>query len=236
MINKKILFPIQVLIMLCLVTTVQGQLKIDRQWPSYRGYKSSGVLDNANLPDSFDLASMKNIKWKADVPGLGLSSPVIWDNKLFITTAVSKADKSGLKPGIYGDVTPVNDSSVHDWKVLCYDKNNGKLLWERTSCTGVPAIKRHPKSTHANTSVATDGKYVVAFFGSEGMFCYDMNGNLQWKKSFGILKSVFFMMPGAEWEYASSPIMYNGKMVLLARNCGRQHAMTIPDGAHRMFM
>jgi len=193
---------------------VSGQLKSERQWPGYRGYLSSGVLDNANLPESFDLAANKNIKWKVEVPGLGLSSPVIWDNKLFITTAVSKSDKSGFKPGIYGDVTPVSDSSVHDWKVLCYDKNSGELLWDRTSCTGIPAIKRHPKSTHANTSVATDGKYVVAFFGSEGMYCYDMNGKLQWKKSFGVLKSVFFMMPGAEWEYASSPIIYDGKIIV----------------------
>ena len=138
---------------------------------------SSGVLDNAGLPETFDLKNNVNIVWKTEIPGLGLSSPVIWDNKLFITTAESKADKEGFKPGIYGDIEPVNDSSEHEWKVLCYDKSNGKLLWERTSCKGVPKMKRHPKSTHANTTVATDGKFVVAFFGSEGLFCYDMNGN-----------------------------------------------------------
>jgi outer membrane protein assembly factor BamB len=157
---------------------------------------------------------MVNIKWKVDVPGLGLSSPVIWDNKLFITTAISQADKDGFKPGIYGDISPVKDSSVHEWKVYCIDKNTGKMIWDRTSYKGVPKMKRHPKSTHANTSVATDGKYVVAFFGSEGLFCYDMDGTLLWQKNFGLLKSVFFMVKTAEWEFASSPIIYNGVLVI----------------------
>jgi outer membrane protein assembly factor BamB len=191
-----------------------GQTDPARQWPVYRGYFSSGVLDNAGLPESFDLQKMINIRWKVEIPGLGLSSPVIWDNKLFITTAISKADKKGLKPGIYGDVEPVDDLSEHEWKVLCFDKNTGKSLWEATSCKGIPKIKRHPKSTHANTSIATDGKYVVAFFGSEGLYCYDMNGNLQWQKNFGVLKSVFFVEKSAEWEFASSPIIHNGVVII----------------------
>lgn len=186
----------------------------DRQWPSYRGYLASGVLDNANIPDSFDFTSGKNILWKTEIPGMGLSSPVVWGENLFITTAVSEADKSGLKAGIYGDVMPVADSSIHEWKVICLDKKSGKVLWSKTSFKGVPKIRRHPKSTHANTSVATDGKYVVAFFGSEGLYCYDMKGNLQWKKDLGVLKSVFFAMKNAEWEFASSPLIYDGKLII----------------------
>jgi outer membrane protein assembly factor BamB len=205
---------ISIVILNLIAPVLKGQLAPERQWPSYRGYFSSGVLDNAGLPETFDLGMFRNIRWKTDIPGLGLSSPVIWDNKLFITTAVSAADNKGFKPGIYGDVEPVNDASVHEWKVFCLDKNNGKIIWEKTSCKGVPKMKRHPKSTHANTSVATDGKYVVVFFGSEGLYCYDVNGNLQWKKDFGILKSVFFAMHDAEWEFASSPIIYNGVLII----------------------
>ncbi|MCX6254006.1 MAG: PQQ-binding-like beta-propeller repeat protein [Bacteroidia bacterium] len=193
---------------------ITGQIIPERQWPGYRGYLASGVLDNANLPESFDLNKMANIRWKIEVPGLGLSSPVIWGNKLFITSAISQTDKEGFKPGIYGNISPVKDSSVHEWKVYCFDKNTGKIIWDRTSYEGIPKMKRHPKSTHANTSVATDGKYVVAFFGSEGLFCYDMNGNLQWQKNFGLLKSVFFMVKTAEWEFASSPIIYNGVLII----------------------
>ena len=157
---------------------------------------------------------MINVRWKAEIPGLGLSSPVIWDNKVFITSAISQADRDGFKPGIYGDITPVRDSSVHEWKVYCIDKNTGKMIWDRTSFKGIPKMKRHPKSTHANTSVATDGKYVVAFFGSEGLFCYEMNGNLIWQKSFGLLRSVFFAVKTAEWEFASSPVIYNGVLII----------------------
>jgi outer membrane protein assembly factor BamB len=191
-----------------------GQVKPERQWPVYRGYMSSGVLDNAGLPDSFDIKKRENVKWKIEVPGMGLSSPVIWNDKLFITTAISQADKKGLKPGLYGDVEPVKDSSIHEWKVYCLNKNTGKTLWEQTAFKGVPKIKRHPKSTHANTSVATDGNYAVAFFGSEGIYCYDMKGNLQWKKDLGILKSVYFMPNYAEWEFASSPIIYKGVLII----------------------
>lgn len=197
-----------------LTLQVSAQVKPERQWPSYRGYMSSGVLDNAALPESFDFSTNKNILWKTEIPGMGLSSPVIWGDRLFITSAVSQADNSGIKPGIFGDVRPVEDSSIHEWKVFCIDKKSGKILWDKTAYKGIPKIKRHPKSTHANTSVATDGKYIVAFFGSEGLYCYDMKGNLQWKKDFGVLKSVFFMMKNAEWEFASSPIIYNGVVII----------------------
>ncbi|MBN1819207.1 MAG: PQQ-like beta-propeller repeat protein [Prolixibacteraceae bacterium] len=200
-------------VLTCFIARSQPE-NTGRQWPSYRGYFASGVLNAANLPDNWDAEAGENIKWKVKVPGLGLSSPVIWDNKLFITTAVSLADSSGLATGIFGSIGSVEDNSVHEWKVLCYNKNTGDLIWEQTSCTGIPKQKRHPKSTHANCTVATDGEFVVSFFGSEGLYCYNMNGDLQWKKDFGVLKAVFFAVPNAEWEYASSPIIYDGVVII----------------------
>lgn len=191
-----------------------SQERPERQWPSYRGYFSSGVLDNASLPEKFDFDKSENIRWKTDIPGMGISSPVIWGDRLFLTTAVSESDKAGFKPGLYGDVTPVSDSSVHEWKVFCINKNNGRIIWERTSYTGIPKIKRHPKSTHANSSAATDGQHVVAFFGSEGLYCYDINGKLLWQKNFGVLRSSFFIMKNAEWEFASSPVIHNGVVII----------------------
>ena len=212
--KHKLLLPIIAGILSYALSPANGQIKPEHQWTGYHGYMSSGVLDNANLPESFDVERSFNIRWKVSVPGLGHSSPVIWNDKLFITTAVSLSDKQGIKTGIYGVGLPVADSSVHDWKVICIDKNSGKTLWERTAYTGVPKIKRYPKSTHANASVATDGKYVVAFFGSEGLYCYDFEGRLIWKKNFGILKSVAFDLPAAEWEFASSPRIYNGALII----------------------
>lgn len=190
------------------------QIIPERQWPGYRGYRASGVLDNANLPSEFDPEKMSNIRWKIPIPGMGISSPSIWGDRLFITTAISEEDKAGFKPGLYGDVTSVKDESVHVWKIYCIDKNTGEIIWERTPYTGIPAIKRHPKSTHANTTVAVDGKYAVAFFGSEGLYCYDFNGDLQWQKNFGVLRSAFFIMKNAEWEFASSPIIHDGKVII----------------------
>lgn len=205
---------LSILLLIFTSACLTAQLKPERQWPVYRGYMSSGVLDNADLPDTFDPGKMINIRWKIKIPGLGISSPVIWGDKLFLTSAVSEKDNAGFKPGIFGDVNSVNDSSVHEWKVFCIDKNSGRILWERTAYKGIPSVKRHPKSTHANSSMATDGKYAVAFFGSEGLYCYDMDGNLKWKKNFGLLKSVFFTMPKAEWEFASSPVIHNGVLII----------------------
>jgi outer membrane protein assembly factor BamB len=190
------------------------EISPDRQWPQYRGYYSSGVLDNANLPEEWDIIGGKNIRWKIEIPGLGLSSPVIWGDNLFITTAISEKDSKGLKTGIYGDIGSVNDDSEHEWKVICLDKHSGDVIWEQTSFRGIPEQKRHLKSTHANSSVATDGKYIVAFFGSEGLYCYDMQGNLIWDKDFGVLRSVFFRVESAEWEFASSPIIHQNTVVV----------------------
>jgi len=204
-----------ILLVSCLQTSISsGQLLPERQWSGYRGYRASGVLDNTDLPETFDFDKTENIKWMIELPGMGISSPAIWGNRLFITSAVSDRDNAGFKPGLYGDVTPVNDASVHEWKVYCIDKATGKIIWERTSYKGVPKIKRHPKSTHANTTAATDGRHVVAFFGSEGLYCYDNDGKLLWQKNFGVLKSVFFTMHNAEWEFASSPIIHDGVVII----------------------
>jgi len=209
-----ILHGATIIALFSLTFNINGQIIPERQWPGFRGYMASGVLDNANLPESFDFNKMINVKWKTEIPGLGLSSPVIWGDKLFITTSLSKSDNQGIRTGIYGDGMPVADSSIHDWKVFCIDKNSGKTIWERIAYSGIPKIRRHPKSTHANTSVATNGKYAVAFFGSEGLYCYDYEGNLIWKKKFGVLKSVAYDYVAAEWEFASSPIIYNGVLII----------------------
>ena len=197
--------------------TLNGQKNFvdpNRQWSVYRGPQSSGFLDNANIPDNWDVESSQNIKWKIDVPGLALSGPVIWGDDLFLTTAISDSDTSGLRTGIYGDGEPVKDNSVHDFKVYRFNKHTGKLIWERTSYSGIPEVGRHPKATHANCTPVTDGKYIVAFFGSEGLYCYDFDGNLQWDIDFGRLDAGAFNADWAEWEFASSPIIYKGVVIV----------------------
>ena len=205
------------LFLICLLSffsVFAQQVKPDRQWPMYRGNFASGVLDNSNLPESWDVAAGKNVAWKIEIPGAGHSCPIVWGDKVFATTAVSEADKGDVKTGIYGSIEPVMDSSVHEWKLYCVDKKSGKILWDRVANKGVPKQKRHPMSSHANSTPATNGEYVVAFFGSEGLYCYNMQGDLVWKKDFGVLRSVFFLVESAEWEFASSPLIYDNVVVI----------------------
>ncbi len=191
-------------------------MESNRQWPSYRGFFASGYLDNAALPDSFNIESGHHVKWNIEIPGLGLSSPAIWDDRIFLTTAISETDNSGYQAGLFGDIEPVADSSEHRWMVLCIDKNSGAVLWEQEACRGIPMVKRHPKSSHANTTIATDGKHVVAFFGSEGLYCYDMKGALLWKRDFGLINSAWNVVESAEWEFCSSPVLFQGRLIIQA--------------------
>ena len=100
-------------------------------WPQFRGPDATGVADGQFPPTSFDVPKGKNVRWKTPIPGLGHSCPVVWDDHVFITTAVSGDPKAGIKAGQYGDVESVEDKTVHRWLVLCLDKTTGKIVWER---------------------------------------------------------------------------------------------------------
>ncbi len=191
-------------------------LETHRQWPSFRGYYARGYLDDVNLPDRWDIHTMENVRWKIPIPGLGLSCPVVWDEIVFITTAVSESDQAGIKTGIYGDGTSVEDESVHHWVLYAIHKSSGEVVWKRRAHKGIPEVKRHPKSSHANPTVATDGKHVIAFFGSEGIYCYDFKGNLIWERDFGVLMSSPRGADWAEWEFASSPVIYQNQVIIQA--------------------
>jgi len=183
-------------------------------WPQFRGPHASGISEGYSIPAEWNAKTSQNIKWKAAIPGLGFSSPIVWEDRIFVTTAVSGKENPELKVGLYGSIDPVDDQSVHQWKVFCLNKNTGKILWEQTAHTGVPKVKRHPKSTHANCTPAADGKYLAVFFGSEGLYCYDMDGKLIWKKDLGILDAGFFRVPEAQWEFASSPVIHEGTVIV----------------------
>ena len=184
-------------------------------WPQFRGPAASGI-GTGNPPLEWNTETGKNVLWKREIPGLAHSSPIVWGARIFLTSAVPAKGESALKLGLYGDVMPVEGEGPQSFNVYCVERKTGKILWERTAISGQPKIKRHPKSTHANPTPATDGKHVVASFGSEGLFVYDFEGNLLWKKNLGVLDSGFFRVPEAQWGFASSPIIHERMVIVQA--------------------
>ena len=205
-------FLIILLVSSCQITN--AQTPYNQQWPGFRGPWANGFIENAKPATTWDAESGEHIKWKTAIPGLGHSSPVIWDNYLFVTTAVNTASSESLKVGLYGDISEANDSAVHEFKVYCLDKTSGKIIWERLAHKGIPKSKRHTKASQANCTPATDGKYLVVHFGSEGLYCYDFNGNLVWKKDMGLLNPGFYAVPGLEWGYSSSPVIFKNRIIV----------------------
>lgn len=183
-------------------------------WTSFRGNHAEGVADGQDLPEHWDAEKGTSIKWRTRIPGLAHSSPVVWGDRLFVTTAISSRPNATFRKGLYGDGDASDDRSSHQWKIYCLDKRTGKVVWERTAYEGVPLEKRHIKSTYANSTPATDGRYVVAFFGSQGLYVYDMKGRLVWKKSLGRLDAGAYDVPDYEWGTASSPIIYKDLVIV----------------------
>ena len=183
-------------------------------WPSFRGPIASGVAEGQNLPDKWDPKTGENILWRTPIPGLAHSSPIVWGDRLFVTTAVSTDPKATFRPGLYGDGDASADRSQHRWVLYAIDKRTGKVIWERLAYQGEPKEKRHIKSTYANSTPATDGRIVVTWFGSEGVYAYDFKGNLLWKVDLGRLDLGAYDVPSVEWGPASSPIIWNDLVIL----------------------
>lgn len=167
------LFSLPVILLFLFNLNGFSQTPYNQQWPGFRGPFALGFIENEKTATTWNAETGEHIRWKTPIPGLGHSCPVIWDNYLFVTTAVSTTSSESLKVGLYGDIDEANDSTVHEFKVYCLDKSSGKILWERLAHKGIPKSKRHTKASQANCTPATDGKYLVVHFGSEGMYCYD---------------------------------------------------------------
>jgi outer membrane protein assembly factor BamB len=201
----------RVIPVLFLALSVFGQA----HWPQFRGVGASGV-GAGNPPTEWSGVSGQNILWKIRIPGLGHSSPVVWGDWIFVTTAVPVSGDGALKLGLYGDIGSVQNEGAQSFKLYCIDRKRGTILWEKTALSRSPRVRRHPKSTHANPTPVTDGKYVVVVFGSEGIFTYDTKGTLVWQKDLGPLDSGYFEAPDAQWGFASSPILHAGNVILQA--------------------
>lgn len=186
-----------------------------QNWPSFRGPNGSGVAEGTNPPVTWDLGKSQNVLWKTDIPGLSHSSPIVWGNNIFVITAVSSEAKPTFKAKDRG-IGLANDDASHTWRIFALDKRNGRVIWTEKAYEGVPRAKRHVKATQANSTPVTDGRYVVALFGSEGLACYDIKGKLQWKQDLGVLNPGLWDDKESSWGHASSPIIYRDLVIVQA--------------------
>lgn len=187
-------------------------------WPSFRGRDASGIAEDQNLPNKWDGKTGENILWRTPIPGLAHSSPIVWGEHIFVTSAISSDPNATFKPGLYGDGDASADRSSQKWTLFALDKKSGKILWQRIAYEGVPREKRHMKSTYASSTPATDGRIVVAWFGSQGVYAYDFEGRLLWKVDLGRLNLGAYDIPTYEWGTASSPIIWNNLVILQCDN------------------
>jgi outer membrane protein assembly factor BamB len=191
-----------------------------QQWPSFRGPEASGVVADGQPPTTWDVAAGTNIAWATPIPGLGHSSPVVWGDHIFVTSAVPLAEPGG-EGGAGADATvdlkdgrSVATTTRHAWRLYCLDRASGRVLWERTAHEGVPRVKRHSKGSQASASAATDGSHVVAMMGSEGLYAFDMAGRPLWTKDLGRLDQGYVDDPSAEWSPGSSPVIHDGLVIV----------------------
>jgi outer membrane protein assembly factor BamB len=185
-------------------------------WPQFRGIRAGGVDERHPAPVSWDVGRNQSVRWKTAIPGLGHSSPVVWGDAGYLATATSGQKEEGIKSVYYDDIDQAKYDTPHEWRIYAHDKKTGAIRWQKTVLKSVPRIKRHMKSTHANSTLATDGERIIAFFGSEGLHAFDMQGTQLWKKDLGVLDAGYYLAPEAQWETGSSPILYDGVVAVQA--------------------
>ena len=181
-------------------------------WPYWRGPAADGMA-SGDAP--LHWSDSKNVKWKTDIPGRGNSSPVIWGDEIFLTTAVktgpSPAPEPAPTPGAKPPLVTSGPQAEHKFEILCLDRKTGRIVWQRTAITAVPHEGYHSiYGSFASNSPVTDGKHVYAFFGSRGVYCYDMDGTLIWQKDFGIQ-----MRMRMSFGEGMAPVVYGDRLILI---------------------
>jgi outer membrane protein assembly factor BamB len=199
------------LLYLSIPLTVNAQ-----NWPSFRGPNASGVAEGTKPPTNWDVEKSQNVLWTTPIPGLSHASPIVWGNRIFVITAVSSDAKTGFIAKDRG-IGLATDEAKHTWMIYAIDQQNGKVVWSRTAYEGVPRAKRHVKATQANSTPVTDGRYVVALFGSEGLAAYNFkDGKLVWKQDLGVLNPGLWDDKESSWGHSSSPIIFRDLVIVQA--------------------
>ncbi len=220
----KAFFPTMVgLLFAHAVSAANSESDAKQFWPQWRGPLATGVAPLADPPLTW--SETNNLKWKVKFPGAGDSTPIVWGGRVFILTAIPTGKKVEPKPSPTPDPStadkgsgkegrprgPMNQeapSETYQFVVLCLDRNTGKTLWQKVAREEVPHEGHQPNNTFASASPITDGRHVLAFFGSRGLHCYDMEGNLKWSKDFGHMRTKMGFGEGA------SPALYGDTVIV----------------------
>jgi outer membrane protein assembly factor BamB len=194
-------------------------LSAEENWPQFRG-PAAGVAEGKGLPGEW--STTKNVVWKIDVPGRGWSSPVVWGERIFLTTVVRDGTVEEPKKGLYfGGERPKPSTDEHHWIVLCLDWKTGKTLWQREVHKGPPAGPIHVKNTYASETPITDGERVYAPFGNVGLFCFDLNGKELWSQKWGSFKMRY------GWGTAASPVLHQGRLYVVNDNDEKSYLVAL---------
>lgn len=181
------------------------------KWPQFRGGDSRGVSEEGNLPDRW--SATENVVWKRDIPGRGWSSPIVWGDRVFLTTVINSGSSEEPKKGLYfGGDRPKPADAAHQWKVVCLDLKTGEVRWERQVHEGKPETPIHLKSSYASETPVTDGERVYCYFGNLGIYCFDLDGKEVWKHS---------LKPHANrygWGTAASPVLHRDRLFVVNDN------------------
>jgi outer membrane protein assembly factor BamB len=183
----------------------------DKYWPQWRGPYMTGVSPNGNPPSEW--SENKNVKWKIQVPGKGHATPIIWGDRMFILSAVAigKEDsptKPAETPQRRRGMPVTRTTKIHKFIIFAINRSDGKILWQHTVKEEVPQEGTHEQGSWASNSPVTDGDFVYAYFGSRGLFCFDMQGNLKWERDFGQMNKRMNFGEG------SSPVLYKDKIIV----------------------
>ena len=195
-------------------------------WHQWRGPLASGAAPQADPPLQWD--DNTNVQWKAAIPGRGSSTPIVWNDRLFVLTAVktNRVDPRLPKPEeqperLFGIKYPIH---YYQFVVLCLERSTGKVLWKRIATEQVPHEGHHPDNDYASASPTTDGQRLYVWFGSRGFYCYDLAGNLLWQRDLGRVAMRRSFGEGA------SPVVH-GDSVIVVRDQEEQSYLVVLDAA-----
>ena len=191
----------------------------ETNWPCFRG-PSCGVVEDAVSPVSW--STTENVIWKADVVGRGWSCPIVWGNRVFLTTVASEGHVEEARRGLYlGGDRNTPSSAVHHWIVYCFDWDTGKVMWQKTVHQGKPAQPVHIKNSYASETPVTDGQRVYCYFGNVGVFCLDLEGNELWQRRLDPVKI------RNNWGTAASPVLHGDRLFIVNDNEERSYLLAL---------